>query len=180
MPIYALNWGVAINIGIYTTLCLWLRKKYIWTHGEVLMPPSAVTQLKDLVNEGKVELVNESKLDAKDRAVFDASCRNLERVMIHPGKPNKNKGEICALAYAKATDTPFFATDEVNLQPIIDSQLNAGINDIISIRIIDIIKMAYEGEITIQRKICKALWVIAGKRKDVFDNEIWPINTYKQ
>ena len=33
----------------------------------------------------------------------------------------------------------------------------------------------YEGEIVIPRKVCKALWIVAGKNKDIFDKEIWPL-----
>ena len=105
----------------------------------------------------------------------DATYRKLERVMIDPHKPNKNKGETCSLAYAKATGIPYFATDEMNLQPIIDSQLNMGIDDIKCMRIVDIIQMAHDDQIIISRKVCKALWIVAGKKKDIFDKEIWPV-----
>jgi len=162
---------------LYELLPLISKKIYIHTHarGEVLMPPSAVSQLNDLINEGIIQEVNESGLEAKDRAVFDAAYRNLERVMINPNQPRKNKGETCSLAYAKATGIPVFATDEKNLQPIIDSQLNTGIDDIVCLRIVDIIQKAHEGEINIKRKDCKALWIIARKNKDTFDKDIWPI-----
>ena len=105
----------------------------------------------------------------------DATYRKLERVMIDPHKPNKNKGETCSLAYAKATGIPYFATDEMNLQPIIDSQLNTGIDDIKCMRIVNIIQTAHDGQISISRKVCKALWIVAGKKKDIFDKEIWPV-----
>jgi len=152
------------------------KKIYMHTHayGEVMMPSSAVSQLCDLISEGKVVLVNESSLDSQDRAVFDAAYHNLEKVMIDPRRPNKNKGEACSLAYAKAKSIPVFATDEMNLQPIIDSQLNTGIDDITCIRIVDIIEKAHTGEIDISRKVCKALWVVAGKKKEIFDKDIWP------
>ena len=162
---------------LYEVLPLVAKKIYMHTHAhsEVMMPYSAVSQLKALVSEGKVELVNESELDAKDRAVYDATYRKLERVMIDPHKPNKNKGETCSLAYAKATGIPYFATDEMNLQPIIDSQLNMGIDDIKCMRIVDIIQMAHDDQISVSRKVCKALWIVAGKKKDIFDKEIWPV-----
>ena len=105
----------------------------------------------------------------------DATYRKLERVMIDPHKPNKNKGETCSLAYAKATGIPYFATDEMSLQPIIDSQLNMGIDDIKCMRIVDIIQTAHDGQISISRKVCKAYWIVAGKKKDIFDKEIWPV-----
>ena len=134
-----------------------------------------IRQLKELISEGKIELVNEIGLDTKSRVIFEAVYRNLEKVMIDPRRPNKNKGETCSLAYAKATGIPFFATDEMNLQPIIDSLLNTGIDDITCIRIVDIIEMARNGEVNISRKICKALWLVAGKQKEYFDKEIWPV-----
>jgi len=162
---------------LYDILPLVSRKIYMhtWAHGEVMIPSSAVSQLNALVTESKVELVNENELNAQDRAIFDASYHKLEIVMIDPQKPNKNKGEVCSLAYAKATGIPYFATDEMNLQPIIDAQLNTGMDDISCIRIIDIIQKAHDGEISITRKLCKALWIIAGKKKEIFDEEVWPL-----
>lgn len=162
---------------LYDILPLIAEKSYMHTyaHGEVMMPTSAVSQLRDLVSEGKVELVNENGLDSKDRVIFDAAYRKLEKVMIDPHRPNKNKGEACSLAYAKAKSIPVFATDERNLQPIIDSQLNTGMDDITCIRIIDIIEKAHNREIAIPRKICKALWLVAGKKKETFDGDIWPV-----
>jgi hypothetical protein len=164
---------------LHDILPLVSNKIYMHTHayGEVMMPSSAVSQLKELVSEGKVVLVNESNLDNADRAVYDASYKNLEKVMIDPKRPNKNKGEVCSLAYAKATGIPVFATDEIDLQPIIDTQLNTGIDDITCLRIIDIIKKAKDGEIDVPRKVCKALCVISGKSKETFDNELWPVVT---
>ena len=162
---------------LYDILPLISNKIYMHTHalGEVMMPPSAVSQLKELVNEGKIEVVNECGLDAKNRVIFDAAYHSLEGVMIDPNRPNKNKGEVCSLAYAKATGIPVFATDEMNLQPIIDSKLNTGMDDITCIRIVDIIEKVHTGEIDVPRKLCKALWVIAGKKKELFDNSVWPI-----
>ena len=37
------------------------------------------------------------------KAVYAATYENLAKVMIDPRRPNKNKGEVCSLAYAKAT-----------------------------------------------------------------------------
>lgn len=36
-----------------------------------------------------------------DKMIIDAAYRSLERVMIDPNRPNKNKGETCSFAYAK-------------------------------------------------------------------------------
>ena len=41
--------------------------------------------------------------------------------------------------------------------------------------IVDIIEKAYRGELDIPRKICKALWIVAGKRKELFDRQVWPL-----
>lgn len=162
---------------LYDILPMVAAQIYMHTHahGEVMMPPSAIQQLNELIAEGKVNLVNENNLEGADKAVYDAAYQNLTRVMIDSNRPNKNKGEVCSLAYAKATGIPVFATDEMNLQPIIDTQLNTGLDDITCIRIVDIIEKAHQGEITVPRKVCKALWVICGKQKETFDREIWPV-----
>lgn len=139
------------------------------------MPSSAIQQLNELIAEGKVVLVNECNLKMADKAVYAATYENLAKVMIDPRRPNKNKGEVCSLAYAKATGISVFATDEMNLQPIIDTQLNTGIDDITCIRNVDIIEKAYQGEIAVPRKVCKALWIICGKLKETFDRGIWPL-----
>ena len=163
---------------LYDILPLLANKVYMhaYAHSEVLMPSSAVRQLSKLVSENKVILVSENDLDSNYRVIYNAVYKSLERVMINPKRPNKNKGEVCSLAYAKTTGIPVFATDEKNLQPIIDKILNTGIDDIICIRIVDIIVKARDGEIDIPRKVAKALWLIAGKKKEVFDIDIWPVN----
>lgn len=163
---------------LYDVLPLVSKTVYMHTHAysEVMLPLSAVSQLHDLISDRKIELVNENTLNSLERLIFDAAYRKLESVMINPYKPNKNKGEVCSLAYAKAKGIPVFATDEMNLQPIIDSQLNIGIDDITCIRIVDIVERAHKGEIDISRKICKALWTVSGKKKEIFDIKIWPIS----
>lgn len=141
---------------------------------EVMMPPSATKQLANLVKCGKIKIVNETILLAQERAIYDMSFAKLERVMIDPRYRNKNRGEVCSLAYAKAVGIPVFATDEMDLQKIIDVQLNSGIADIECLRVIDIIQMARAGDICIKRSEAKALWVISGKAKELFDQSIWP------
>lgn len=162
---------------LYDILPLVAEKIYMHSHayGEVMIPASALNQLQKLIQEGKVEIVSENSLSVQDRVVYDAAFSKLSGVMIDPRRPNKNLGETCSLAYAKATGIPVFATDEMNLQPIIDSQLNTGMDDITCLRIVDIIGMAHKGEIAVPRKICKALWLVTGKKKEIFDTEIWPL-----
>lgn len=54
---------------LYDILPLVSEKIYIHTHayGEVMMPSSAVEQLKSLIEEGRVELVNENELVPTER-----------------------------------------------------------------------------------------------------------------
>lgn len=146
--------------------------------GEVLYPASAKRQLAELIRSGKVKVVDQSILSPLDRAVYDMAYAALERIMINPKKPNKNKGEVCSLAYAKATGIPIFATDESSLQPIIDTQLNTGIDDITCLRIRDVVAMIRDGEIDLSRKYAKALWRIAYNKQnanEIFDQKIWPV-----
>lgn len=76
---------------------------------------------------------------------------------------------------------PVFATDEAHLQPIIDSQLNTGIDDITCLRIRNVVEMIRDGIIALPRKYAKALWRIAynnektANANDIFDREIWPL-----
>lgn len=125
-----------------------------------------------------MQVVNQSGLDSVTRAVYDMSYALLERAMIDPRKPNKNKGEACSLAYAKAMNIPIFATDEANLQPIIDSQLNTGISNITCLRIRNVVEMIRDKQIDLPRKYAKALWRIAynnDSANKIFDEKIWPI-----
>lgn len=84
-------------------------------YSEVMIPACAKQQLDELIYKGVVQIVNQSGLDPNSRAVYDMSYSLLERAMIDPRKPSKNKGEACSLAYAKATGIPIFATDEAHL-----------------------------------------------------------------
>lgn len=150
-------------------------------YGEVMIPACAKRQLDGLIAKGNIQVVNQCGLDSAERTVYDMSYSLLERAMIDPRKPNKNKGEACSLAYAKATGIPIFATDEAQLQPIIDSLLNTGMDDITCLRIRNVVEMIRDGQIDLQRKYAKAIWRISYNNEDVhnankiFDEEIWPI-----
>lgn len=54
-------------------------------------------------------IVNESNLDRSDRAICDASYRNLGKVMINPKRPNKNRG--------KRFDVHFFSRLQLAVPP---------------------------------------------------------------
>ena len=75
---------------------------------------------------------------------------------------------------AKIMHIPYFATDERNLQPIIDQILNTGMDNIQCIRIIDIVEMIKRGELPLfNRKDARRIWIISQKDKKDFDN-FWP------
>ena len=145
-------------------------------YSEVRYPNSAVEQLKKLVADGAVHIVDETLLPPQDRMIYNLSYSKLANVMLDRRFPNKNCGEVCSLAYAKATGVPVFATDERDLQVIVDTMLNTGIDDISCMRIVDLIYRAKSGEVGISRKQAKQLWVIAGKGKDAFDKDVWPLD----
>ncbi|MGI6768843.1 MAG: hypothetical protein ACOX43_07180 [Bacilli bacterium] len=148
---------------------------HYYAFNEIITPGSAKQQLEDLISQNKLILVNEMTLNSQERHIYDMIFNQLTNVMIDPRRPNKNKGEVCSLAYAKVKGIPIFVTDECDLQPIIDTQLNTGLNDIHCLRIIDIIKMGKNGEINLPRKKAKNIWLISKKDKTEFDCSIWPI-----
>lgn len=157
------------------------EKIYMHRHafGEILAPQSVIDQLNELINRDIVEVVDESALSGNDRTAYQLTYNKLSNAMIDPDRPNKNKGEVSSLAYAKATGIPVFATDEGKLQSIVDKLLNTGIDDILCLRIIDIIGLIHNGEIELSRRYAKAMWRISSGREDantVFDHEIWPQN----
>lgn len=88
---------------LYDVLPMVAKEIYMHTqaHGGVMMPSSAVNQLKDLISEGKVVLVNESGLNSKVRATYDAAYSNLARVMVDPTRPNKNMAKCVHLHMQK-------------------------------------------------------------------------------
>ena len=151
--------------------------KYVYDY-EILTPASVKTQLNKLVSEGILEIIDESGLSLFERTIFDAVYRNLARVTINANNPNKNRGEVSSLAIAKTLSIPVFFTDERDLQPIIDRVLNSGLDDIICIRIVDVIEKIKRGEIEgFGRKQAKVLWAISEKDTGLFDKKIWPITT---
>ncbi len=145
-------------------------------YDEIRMPQSAKNQVDSLIKKGKMEIVDDASLSPMERSFYAATFKTLAEVMVNPALPNKNKGEICSLSYAKTKSIPIFATDERDLQPIIDSRLNTGIDDIKCLRIIDLVALFKSGAVPgISRKKAKVLWAISNKNKDTFDNEVWPV-----
>ena len=147
-------------------------------YDEVMIPACAKEQLDSLKNLGILIIVDERTLSSSDVLVYQSIYNSLASVMINPNQPRKNLGEVCSLAMAKTKSIPYFVTDEKNLQPIIDKLLNNGIEDIICIRIEDVIrKIMYKVLEGFSRKDAKAIWRMSGKDTDIFDNNIWPSGT---
>jgi len=154
------------------------KKTYIHkcVYDEILAPAFVKDQLVELINDGFLEIVDESILSLEERTTYQAVYNSLANVMMNPRDPRKNHGEVSSLAMAKTISIPVFFTDERDLQPIIDNILNTGLDDIICIRIINVIEKIKTGDIVgISRKQAKAMWAMSGKDKGVFDREVWPI-----
>lgn len=114
-------------------------------YDEVMTPASAKMQIDTLKNQGFLELLDENTLTPLEKTVYQNTYAMLAGIMINPNKPRKNQGETCSLAMAKTKSIPYFVTDERNLQPIIDTTLNGGIDDIFCLRIEDVIKKIRDG-----------------------------------
>lgn len=145
-------------------------------YDEILFPACAKEQVDSLKRQGILELLDENDLNFDEKNVYQGAYGKLADVMIDPERPKKNRGETCSLAMAKTKSIPYFATDEKDLQPIIDRISNTGLDNIFCVRIEDVIRKIKSGEVEgFKRKEAKVLWRLAGKSTDVFDNDVWPI-----
>lgn len=88
-----------------------------------------------MIIQGKLKIIDENNLDKLEKLTYQGIYQALANVMINPKKPKKNQGETCSIAMAKAKGIPYFATDEKDLQQIIDKVVNTGIEDVICVRI---------------------------------------------
>lgn len=146
-------------------------------YDEILTPICAKEQIDLLRKQGVLELLDENNLNNVEKVIYQGIYSKLVNVMCNPNQPRKNRGEICSLAMAKTKSIPYFATDEKNLQPIINLILNTGLDDISCIRIEDIIHKIKNAEIKgFKRKEAKVLWRLAGKSTVIFDEDIWPLD----
>jgi len=143
-------------------------------YDEILISASVKKQLNALISRGFLEIIDSDNLSTEEKTIYDATYSLLSAVMMNPHKPRQNHGEVCSLAIAKALSVPVFFTDERDLQPIIDAIMNSGIDDIKCMRIVDVINKIKFGEIEgFNRKQAKAMWVLSGKKKEVFDSDVW-------
>ena len=144
---------------------------------EILTPICAKEQIDSLMKQGVLELLDENELNIIEKAVYQGIYNKLANLMSNPKQPRKNRGEICSLAMAKTKSIPYFVTDEKNLQPIINVVLNTGLDDILCIRIEDIIYKIKNGKMKgFKRKEAKVLWRLTGKSTIIFDRDIWPLD----
>lgn len=145
-------------------------------YDEILVPVCVKEQIDSLRGQGILELIDENSLTPLEKTMYQGIYQSLAMVMINPQKPRKNLGETCSLAMAKTKSIPYFATDEVGIQPIVDKILNTGIDDIICVRIEDVIRRIQSNQLqNFTRKEAKVLWRLAGKQTEIFDKYIWPI-----
>ena len=146
------------------------------TYNEVLTPRCAKEQLDALIGQRLLGVLDENSLNPMEKTVYHGVYQSLARIMMNPSHPSKNQGETCTLAMAKTKSIPFFVTDEKDLQPIIDKNLNTGIDDIVCVRIEDVVRKFESGELNgFTRKETKLLWRLSGKDSSTFDKHIWPI-----
>lgn len=146
-------------------------------YDEIMMPACAKEQVDVLINRGSLEVVSDDDLEKTQKYIYNGIFESLASVMINPKYPNKNRGEVASIAMAKTKSIAYFATDEKDLQKIIDEKINTGMDDLKCIRIIDIIEFIRDGKLeALKRKEAKALWRLSGKSTEWFDKSIWPIN----
>ena len=134
------------EIIIDADLCLKLGCSEKYPYLELLLPLLADTiyihevvnseiktnraQIDSLINTGKAKILSEKTLSPHELILYKATYAKLGQVMLNKNTPNKNRGEVSTLAMAKTKGIYYFATDEMDLQEIIDRLLNTGIDDI--------------------------------------------------
>lgn len=145
-------------------------------YSEIRQSISAKRQIKSLLDSGNLKIVREAALPVQEQLLYHATFKLLSRRMMDPRYPRKNLGEVSSLAYAKTMNIAIFATDEMHLHTIVDELLNTELHKITCLRIIDIIQAIKSGNIQLlQRKDAKLLWIISGKKKEVFDSQLWTV-----
>ena len=157
--------------------------KYVY-EDEILVPINSKNQIKRLIEKGNIVIIDENTFDTLERNIFDSTRDKLKRVMVKEEK-GKNWGEVLSLSCAKVLGIPIFMSDELNLQPIIDTQLNTDISGNITVfRVKDIIEWIKNNpQCKIDRKTAKSIWLTATSDKNRVTIEeskevfiaIWPI-----
>lgn len=114
-------------------------------------------------------------LDILNKKIYEDTKNILKKFMIGTEERGKNWGEVLSISMAKTLNIPYFASDEGNIQPIIDKHLNVGTEyDIEVVRVEHIVKWIKKNrDCNIGRKTAKALWRSSGKENEIFDKYIW-------
>lgn len=148
--------------------------KYVY-EDELLTPKNARVQIDNLIKDGIIEILDEENLGFINKRIYEDTKSKLKKYMIGTKEKGKNWGEVVSISMAKTLNIPYFASDEGDIQPIIDTHLNTGTEyDIRVIRIEHIVKWIKENrDCGINRKTAKALWRSSGKDNDFFDKYIW-------
>ncbi|WP_294351029.1 hypothetical protein [uncultured Clostridium sp.] len=148
--------------------------KYVYDN-EVLTPQNAKEQINKLIRDGKIEILDENELSELDKMVYYSIIDKLKKVMVGTKEEGKNWGEVVSISMAKVKGIPYFMSDEGSLQKIIDTNLNTGSNnDITVIRVRQIIELIRDNpELKIDRKTAKAIWRSTGQSNEYFDEVIW-------
>ncbi|MCI1693313.1 hypothetical protein [Aneurinibacillus aneurinilyticus] len=158
--------------------------EYVYAE-EIKKRENGKDQLEQLIALKQLTVLYEQDLSTYQKHIYDGIVSLLCQVMkgTPPYKDKKHLGEIFSLAMAKTLQIPIFMTDERDLQPIIDSKLNSGMSDDISVfRLRSLIFWIKEHpECGISRKEAKFIWCGAYSKDDLdyykaeFDNKIWPL-----
>ncbi len=90
------------------------KKAYITktVYDEILSPNSVKEQINQMIQANILEVLDENHLPDMEKPVYESTFSKLERVMINPRNPNKNRGEVTSLSMAKVKGIPYFVTDE--------------------------------------------------------------------
>ncbi|MCB2300260.1 hypothetical protein [Clostridium tagluense] len=150
--------------------------RYVY-EDELLTPKNAKVQIDNLIRDNIIEILDEDMLDILNRKIYEDTKKILKKYMIGTEERGKNWGEVVSLSMAKTLNIPYFASDEENIQPIIDKHLNVGTEyDIEVVRVEHIVKWIKENkDCEIGRKTAKALWRSSGKENEFFDKYIWKL-----
>lgn len=99
--------------------------RYVY-EDELLTPKNVKVQIDNLIKDNVIEILDEDKLDILNKKIYEETKDKLKKYMIGTKEKGKNWGEVVSLSMAKILNIPYFASDEANIQPIIDKHLNTG------------------------------------------------------
>lgn len=159
--------------------------RYIY-ETEILTPKRIREQIDKLIEQEKAEIVDLSSLPSSlEKALYQEIVTLLKEADAQTKEIGKNWSETVSLAYAKASNIPYFLSDEKDLQRLADDFLNnENDQDIQVIRVRDFILALKEAGF--KRKEAQMLWLVAnfdptrkGESREwakmVFNKDLWPL-----